>query len=77
MPLDKSMFLPQFSTSDKEAKLAHYSCFLQTVSPYFRFKIDCGIPRVRVDGTQEDYLKIVKCLEKISEVWPEEATVGS
>jgi len=69
IPVERDIFLPEFSTSDGEAKLAHKSCFLQTVSPYFSYKCGCGIPRVKVLGTQQDYWKIVSCLERISENW--------
>lgn len=66
--------MPKFSNSSTEAVLAIQSAFLQTVSPYYSLRGGCGIPKVQILGTEEDYLKIAESLRKIQEFWPKAHT---
>jgi hypothetical protein len=52
-------FIADFSTTDDRAKLAAYAAFADAVSPYYSYSMKCcGIPRVRVLGSREDYSDI-------------------
>lgn len=57
VPTDTSAFLPLFSTTGQGEWLARHAMFLQAVSPFYSYSVFCcGIPRVEVRGTPEDWL---------------------
>eukprot|EP00696_Hemimastix_kukwesjijk_P008108 gnl/Hemi2/20256_TR6719_c0_g1_i1.p1 gnl/Hemi2/20256_TR6719_c0_g1~~gnl/Hemi2/20256_TR6719_c0_g1_i1.p1 ORF type:complete len:351 (-),score=127.86 gnl/Hemi2/20256_TR6719_c0_g1_i1:142-1194(-) len=62
VPLNVDTFLPDFSTSDNESRIALASVFLETVAPYYALRGGCGIPRVRVEGTADDWRKLERHL---------------
>jgi hypothetical protein len=63
---------PKYSTDTDKAIIANYTAFLDMVSPYYNYSMYlCGIPKVKILGTLDDWnLFIAKCM-KISEVIPE------
>lgn len=73
VPTDVNLFLPNFSTSNERSIFAGYAAFCDMVSPYYNYCMyACGIPRIDVRGTKEDYahlsdswLKIYQLLSKI------------
>jgi hypothetical protein len=63
---------PEFTTDTEKSKIANYTAFLDMVSPYYNYSMYlCGIPKVRVLGTQEDWLKIMFNLGAITSAIPE------
>jgi hypothetical protein len=63
---------PELSTDTEMSKIANYCAFLDMVSPYYNYGMYmCGIPKVRVMGTQEDWLKIMFNLGAITSAIPE------
>jgi hypothetical protein len=63
---------PKYSTDSDKAIIANYTAFLDMVSPYYNYGMYlCGIPKVRVLGTLDDWnLFIAKCM-KVAELIPE------
>jgi hypothetical protein len=63
---------PDYTTDTEKAKIANYTAFLDMVSPYYNYSMYlCGIPKVKVLGTLDDWnLFIAKCM-KIAETIPE------
>lgn len=59
VPLNTDIFVPSFSTTTIESAIAIASVFLETISPYYSMRGGCGIPRVRLEGTREDWQLIV------------------
>lgn len=73
IPLDIMMHcFPKYSTDTEKAIIANYTAFLDMVSPYYNYSMYlCGIPKVKILGTLNDWnLFIAKCM-KISEIIPE------
>jgi len=63
---------PEFSTNTENSKIADYTAFLDMVSPYYNFSMFlCGIPKVRVLGTNNDWLDFVLNLDAITAILPE------
>lgn len=63
---------PSYSTDTEKSQIANYTAFLDMVSPYYNYSmLLCGIPKIKVLGTLDDWnLFIAKCM-KISEIIPE------
>lgn len=67
VPTDVNLFLPTFSTSNEKSIFAGYAAFCDMVSPYYNYSMYCcGIPYIRVDGTKEDYSKLMNYWVNIS-----------
>lgn len=59
VPIGIDQFLPVFSTSTPESKLAFAAAFCDAVSPYYSYGMYCcGFPAIEVLGKPEDYYKI-------------------
>ena len=63
---------PSYSTDTEKAIIANYTAFLDMVSPYYNYSMYmCGIPKVKILGTKEDWMTfIIKC-SRIAEIIPE------
>ncbi len=60
VPINTDPFLIDFSTSTDRSRHACYAAFADMCSPYYNYSMyRCGIPKIRVDGTMEDYEKIL------------------
>lgn len=70
---------PSFTTDTDNAIVANYTAFLDMVSPYYNYSmLLCGIPKVKVLGTTEDWKKILDSCSEIYEIIPEfESYLGS
>lgn len=56
VPVDIDLFLPSFTTTTQMARLTHLASFAEACSPYYRYMTFlCGFPRIRIDGTADDY----------------------
>lgn len=70
VPVDTGIFLPEFSTSTIESKAATLGAFLETASPYYSYGMfACGFPKVRFDGTEEDWIKMCTSIQKLTELF--------
>lgn len=66
VPAGTDVFVPTFSTTTAEARLARNAMFCSLVSPYYCYSIFCcGIPRVDFLGTPEDWEKVRYCWSSI------------
>jgi hypothetical protein len=56
VPVDVDLFIPKFSTTTDMARLTHLASFAETCTPYYNYATYlCGFPKVRIDGTADDY----------------------
>jgi len=63
---------PEFSTDTEMSTIANYTAFLDMVSPYYNYSMFCcGIPKVKVLGTKEDWSKLMFTLGMITATLPE------
>lgn len=59
VPSDVTLFLPNFTTTQPAMYAACCTAFADMVSPYYDYcMMCCGIPRIRVEGTREDWTKL-------------------
>lgn len=66
--ISKLLDLPKFSTMDTEANINFIAVTGELLSPYFNYVgTKCGIPKVRIEGTREDYLLMAKYADKFRE----------
>jgi len=58
MPIDiMDHTFPEFSTDTLYSRIADYTAFLDMVSPYYEYSMFmCGIPKIKILGTKEDWL---------------------
>ncbi len=67
VPVGADTFLPQFSTATESYNAAACSAFCDAVSPFYNYSMMlCGIPRIRLEGTVEDWMNFRDHLLKIS-----------
>jgi hypothetical protein len=71
VPTNVDLFVPApFSTTTPDARLALYIAFCDIVSPYYDYAtMLCGIPALRLDGTEEDWARVVDGLGVLSELF--------
>lgn len=73
VPTDIDTFLPKFSTTDKYAEFCHQSSFCDAVSPYYNYSMYlCGIRKVKILGTIEDWNLVWDHLGNMSLLFPEQ-----
>jgi hypothetical protein len=65
-PANPKLFYPEFSTSTSNSRLAMKATFLEAVSPWYDYMMYlCGIPKVRVEGTEDDWKALIQGLTNI------------
>ena len=66
------LFLPWFSTSRRDDEVALAVALLHTTAPYFRYRVRslCGIPRVRLRGSPDDWYAIAERLPRLAGLFP-------
>jgi len=70
--LGGNLIVPKFSTSDDKSRFAFKSAFLEISSPFYQYGTYwCGFNKIKLLGTQKDYLLIKSTLNEISEIIPE------
>jgi hypothetical protein len=70
VPSNVDDFLPRFSTTTEMSQLAMNVAFCDLVSPYYSYgTMLCGIPRVTIDGTEDDWKQIISKLGALSELF--------
>lgn len=66
----RAWVLPEFSTTTTLDTTTAAIVMMSTLKSYFEFyftSIECGIPRVKLDGTKADWEALLKRLEKLKE----------
>lgn len=77
VPADVDLFLPQFSTTTPDSRLAMHVAFCDMASPYYDYATYlCGIPAIRVEGTEEDWAKVAQGFNKLSALFKPLGTEG-
>jgi hypothetical protein len=72
VPTDIEKFLPEFSTSGERSISAFYTAFADMVSPYYNYMMYvCGLPVIKILGTQEDWQGISDRVENMRHIFPE------
>ncbi|KAJ6568788.1 hypothetical protein B0H19DRAFT_687517 [Mycena capillaripes] len=69
-PTLRAWVMPDFSTTTLKDKTVGAIVMMATLKSYFEYvfeSIECGIPRVTLDGTQADWQSILSRLEKLKE----------
>ena len=60
VPMDSSLFLPEFSTTTAASRHALYASFADLASPFYNYVMYlCGFPAISVRGTAEDWASLV------------------
>jgi hypothetical protein len=64
--------LPKFSNGSLETEVAHLVSFMDAASNHFEYSMTtmCGIPSFKVEGTAEDWDKIIKAATNLKEILP-------
>jgi len=71
VPTDIGLFLPEFSTSTEDSKLACMAAFCEAASPYYSYcTLLCGFNRVRIDGTADDWRAIRDHITELGKLLP-------
>jgi hypothetical protein len=63
--------MPGFSTDTPESRTATLITFMDSVKSFYNYRLTtlCGIPRIRLDGTAEDYQKLADSAENLAGVF--------
>lgn len=63
---------PKFSTDTEKSDIADYTAFLDMVSPYYNYSMYlCGLPKIKVLGTDNDWKQLMFTLGKVTALLPE------
>ncbi len=66
VPTDIDIFIPRFSTSTPSSSFAFKAAFADAMSPYYNYMmLLCGIPKLQVQGTIEDWNQLSDGIEKL------------
>lgn len=69
VPTDVELFIPKFSTTGKNASFAFIAAFADAMQVYYKYYTSrCGIPKVKVLGTNEDWVKLCDNLKKLRDM---------
>lgn len=65
--------LVDFSTTTVTSRVATLVSVMDAASPYFEFRCTtlCGIPALRMDGTVEDWTRLVECTRAVADWIPD------
>lgn len=76
VPTNVDAFLPKFTTSTPMSQLSFNVAFADMVSPYYNYgTFMCGIPRIKVLGTPEDWGKMYAKLEELKRAFAGHGTL--
>ncbi len=69
VPTGIEKFLPNFSTSTPLATFAFNAAFCDAMSPFYNYSMFmCNIPKIRVEGTVEDWKLMLNSVNEINEI---------
>jgi len=67
---DIETFLPAFTTATPNTNFAHSAVFCDAVSPFYEYSTyRCGIPKLKIAGTAEDWKVFYTNIEKLKEIF--------
>lgn len=70
VPTDTEQFLLEFSTGTELSKMAINAAFCEAVSPFYDYMtFMCGLPKIKVLGTTEDWDSIKASCESLKEIF--------
>ena len=70
VPTSVDNFFPKFSTTTPMVEMAMNVAFCDMVSPYYNYgTFLCGIPRVEIGGTREDWINVEKNLFELHTIF--------
>jgi len=74
VPSNSDVFLPRFSTTTERSFHAFSAAFCDICSPYYEYSMYmCGIPFIRLDGTEEDWTTLLKSWSIIGDMFQSES----
>ena len=66
VPVDMSLFLPDFSTHTDDSRVACMAAFADTCKAYYGFgTLACGLPELEIRGTIDDWSVFVSTLSNL------------
>jgi hypothetical protein len=69
MPTSVDLFIPTLSTETEDSRMALCAALCDGVQAYYSYAtFMCGIPEVRVTGTEEDWYALIHCTTEIAKV---------
>lgn len=69
VPTDTDLFVPSFSTTGEMERMAFISTFADAMQVYYDYMmLLCGIQKIKILGTQEDWDKIISNLKKLKSI---------
>ncbi len=71
-PQTLGIFVPDFSTQTQESRVATMVSFMDAASPFFEYRVStlCGIPRIRLHGSVQDWALILENTRTLSQQVP-------
>jgi hypothetical protein len=71
VPTSIALFRPEFSTSTDASRLAMMATFADAMSPFYNYSMYmCGIPKVKVLGTEQDWNRFLFSLNSLTNIIP-------
>jgi hypothetical protein len=68
-PTNVDAFLPTFTTTTLDVRMASFAAFADLVSPYYDYSTYCcGIPAIHVAGTSEDWFKLYNSWARVMDL---------
>lgn len=69
VPTDINLFMPEFTTSTESSLMAFKAAFADAMTPYYNYSMYlCGIPKIRIDGTVEDWQKMCTSVDELKKI---------
>lgn len=69
VPTDVELFIPNFSTTNNNSHFAFIAAFADAMQVYYTYSTTkCGIPKVKVLGTNEDWLLLSDNIKKLKNI---------
>ena len=70
IPARADLFLPAFTTTTPDSRLAMHIAFCDMVSPYYSYGTYlCGIPMIRLAGIEGDWIKLADHLKGLADLF--------
>ncbi len=74
VPTNIDTFLPEFSTTVPASRFSRYAAFADAISPYYDYCVQaCGLPYINLEGTKEDWQRVLQSVGKLLNLFPDES----
>jgi hypothetical protein len=78
VPTDIDTFLPEFTTSTVSSKFAFKAAFADAMTPYYNYMmLLCGIPKIEIQGTLEDWNKLSDGIDKLKSLLNKDENISA